>query len=196
MYTVQYVGRKKGLWRPFGSFFLLLSVLFCCFSPHYVTSSKLLQYLRWKVYAEYCIEWKWKPVSVHCVQCCGAVRFWFRLDLHFHPYYCVLRCYTVEEEKVETYEIFCVFFKKLAHDQNIARGSRLCNTVSSPFPFWKSSWEGGGKGVGIKEPNIILAKFRNSGYNSGQCYYRLPQLSLFSNLERRTSYLVGSLIYS
>ena len=164
MYTVQYVGRKKGLCKPFGSFFLLLSVLFCSFSPHYVTSSKLLQYLRWKVYAEYCIEWKWKPVSVHCVQCCGAVRFWFRLDsikylkfagsgsmhipilvapaptecllyLHFHPYYCVLRCYTVEEEKVETYEIFCVFFKKLAHDQNIARGSRLCNTVSSPFPF-------------------------------------------------------------
>ena len=42
---------------------------------------------------------------------------------------------TVEEEKVETYEICCVFFKKLAHDQNIARGSRLCNTVSSPFPF-------------------------------------------------------------
>ena len=49
VYTVQYVGRKKGLCKPFGSFFLLLSVLFCCFSPHYVTSSKLLQYLRWKV---------------------------------------------------------------------------------------------------------------------------------------------------
>ena len=165
MYTVQYVGRKKGLCKPFGSFFLLLSVLFCCFSPHYVTSSKLLQYLRWKV-TQNIVSSGSGSLSVSTVSSVAepsdfglglidSIKYLkfagsgsmhipilvtpapteCLLYLHFHPYYCVLRCYTVEEEKVETYEICCVFFKKLAHDQNIARGSRLCNTVSSPFPF-------------------------------------------------------------
>ena len=166
MYNVQYVGRKKGLCKPFGSFFLLLSVLFCCFSPHYVTSSKLLQYLRWKVTQNIVSSGSGSlsvstvssvaepsdfglgltpsnisnllapaPCIMHIPILVAPAPTECLLYLHFHPYYCVLRCYTVEEEKVETYEIFCVFFKKLAHDQNIARGSRLCNTVSSPFPF-------------------------------------------------------------